>query len=312
MNRVLTPGRPAAFALAIALALLVSCRQPSAYKPTVGKFRDSASVVIESTKSYLVALNKTERDRYIQRQSADSLQIRLVEIEEVQAFTPDAIGARLRALDQLADYSDLLYQLATSDAPETAKARATDLGKALDSLSGEVAKLSGAKNAGFKAAVDKAFPIIGDVLKAIVDRRIEEALKQAIVAGETPVTTLIQAIKVDAELAYQLKRNALSAHRAAAVNEYNREFEKGPQADRAKLKTYADLISQTEDRWELFQTARPVDGLDAMQRAAAAMVKFAKTPKPNITDFASFVEAMEAFSSTAKRVGEAVKQLSSN
>src|SRR5205085_12527979 len=106
-----------------------------------------------------------ERDRYIQRQSAESRQIRLDEIEEVQAFTPEAIGTRLRALDQLADYADLLYQLATSDAPETAKARATDLGKALDNLSSEVAKLSGANNAGFKAAVGKAFPIIGDVLK---------------------------------------------------------------------------------------------------------------------------------------------------
>jgi len=75
------------------------------------------------------------------------------------------------------------------------------------------------------------------------------------------------------------------------------------------LKAYEDDVSATEDRWEAFQIARPVEGLTAMQKANTAMVAFAKTPKPAISDFETFVDAMETFAATAKRVGEAVAQL---
>jgi hypothetical protein len=295
--------------LVAGFTLLAGCGGPGAYKQPVTRFRDSSSVVIESTKSYLVALNKTEREHFIRGQASEARQIRLIDIEAVQVFTPEAIGARLRALDQLADYADLLYQLAVSDAPETVKARAGDLGKALTNLSGEVAGLADADNSAFKSAVGKAFPIIGQVLSAIVSKRIEDALKDAMVAGDAPVNSLIQAIKTDAEIGYQRKRQALSKTRADAVQRYNIELEKGDRASPERLKGLAELILDTEDRWELFQTARPVAGLDAMQVATTAMVKFARTPKPNITDFATFVDAMEAFAAAAKRVGEAVNQL---
>jgi hypothetical protein len=294
--------------LLLLLCGVAGCRGPSAYKAPVTKFRDSSSVVIESTKAYLIALNKTERDHYIYNQASQPAQIQLIAINEVQVFDPQEIGARIRALDHLADYTDLLYSLATSDAPETAKARAKDLGTALTGLSEEIAKLAGTRNDGIKSAAGKAFPIIGEILHAIVERTIEQALAKAIVAGDDSVNGLVAAIRTDAIVAYERKRNALSDTRRAAVDAYNTEFEK-PTRDHVKLKAAADLVAVSEDRWEAFQTARPVDGLDAMQRANTAMVKFAKLPKPNIADFASFVDAMETFASTATRVGEAVRTL---
>jgi hypothetical protein len=294
--------------LLLLLCGVAGCRGPSAYKAPVTKFRDSSSVVIESTKAYLIALNKTERDHYIYNQASQPAQIQLIAINEAQVFDPQEIGARIRALDHLADYTDLLYSLATSDAPETAKARAKDLGTALTGLSEEIAKLAGTRNDGIKSAAGKAFPIIGEILHAIVERTIEQALAKAIVAGDDPVNGLVAAIRTDAIVAYERKRNALSDTRRAAVDAYNTEFEK-PTRDHVKLKAAADLVAVSEDRWEAFQTARPVDGLEAMQRANTAMVKFAKLPKPNIADFASFVDAMETFASTATRVGEAVRTL---
>jgi hypothetical protein len=306
-NRSLEWRATRAVAALLLLVTVIGCRGPSAYKAPVTKFRDSSSVVIESTKAYLLTLNKTERDHYIYHQASVPAQIQLLKINEVQGFDPQEIGARIRALDQLADYTDLLYSLATSDAPETAKARAKDLGAALTGLSDEIGKLTGAKNDGLKAAATRAFPVIGDILQAVVERTIEQALQKAIVAGDAPVNALIAAIKTDAQLAYERKRVALSDMRRAAVDVYNEAFQKG--TDAAKLKASADLVAETEDRWETFQTARPIDGLDAMQRANTAMVKFAKTPKPTIGDFGSFVDAMEAFASTARRVGEAVRTL---
>ena len=65
---------------------------------------------------------------------------------------------------------------------------------------------------------------------------------------------LIEAIEQDATVAYERRRNGLSAARVILVDQYNREFEKGNGADPAKLKTYADAISAAEDRWEAFST----------------------------------------------------------
>ena len=295
---------------AVSVSLLnVACARPSAYKAPVSKFRDASAVVIESTKAYLTALNKTERDHYIDDQVAGRAQIQLIRIEEVQVFGADAIAARLNALDQLANYTELLFRLATSDAPETVKGKAKDLGTALTNLSGQVSSLGGPDDARFKSAVSTVFPVIGDVLKALVEQRIEDALSKAITTGAAPVNNLIEAIKIDAEVSFERKRNALSKRRSDAVLQYNTEFQKGANADAGALRQYADVISATEDQWEAFKIAQPTVGLDAMERANAALEKFARTTKPSIADFASFVDAVEVFASAAARVGQGLQQL---
>jgi hypothetical protein len=293
----------------IAIAFSAACARPSAYKAPVTKFRDASAVVIESTQAYLTALNKTERDHYIDDQVANQAPILLLKIEEVQVFGAEAIAARLDALDRLADYTELLYRLATSGAPETIKGKATDLGTALSNLSGEINGLTGADNGGFKKAAGTVFPIIGDVLKTVVEQRLEDALKKAATTGAGPVNTLIEAIRIDAEVAYERKRNVLSKRRADAAIAYNTESAKGAKAAAGTLRRLANVISDTEDQWEAFQTARPAAGLDAMQEANLALETFARTPNPRIADFASFVDAMEVFASAAARLGQGVKRL---
>jgi hypothetical protein len=297
--------------LSVAVALLAAaCARPSTYKAPVTKFRDASAVVIESTRAYLMALNKTERDHYIDNQVASQTAIQLIKIEEVQVFGAEAIATRLDALDGLADYTELLYRLATNDAPETIKAKAKDLGTALSNLSGAVNALTGADDAGFKKAAGTVFPIIGDVLKAVVEQQLEDALRKAATTGAGPVNTLIEAIKIDAQVAYERKRNALSKRRADAAVAYNTESAKRSKTPAGTLRRLADVVSDTEDQWEAFQTARPAAGLEAMQRANLALEKFARTPRPHITDFATFVDAMEVFASAAARLGQGVRHLS--
>lgn len=285
------------------------CAKPSAYKAPVGKFRDASTVVIQSTKVYLTELNKVERDQYIYSQASKPEQIRLDEIEQVQVFSKDGIVARLNALDQLASYVDLLDQLANSSTPETTKKKASDLQTSLTNLLGQIKALTGEDDKQFKNVAGRVLPVIGDLLQAFAEQAIESALEKAIATGAEPVNQLIQAIEQDATVAYQRKRSGLSAARVILVDQYNREFEKGNGADPAKLKAYADAISVGEDRWEAFLTAQPTDGLEAMKRANQALVKFAATPKPNITDLTSFVDAMDSFANTASRVGRAVQEL---
>jgi hypothetical protein len=287
----------------------VGCRGPSAYKAPVTKFRDASAVVIEATKDYLTALNKTERDHFIEGQVASGSPIPLVELREKHILSPEAIAVRLEALDVLANYTELLYRLTTSDSPNQVSARAKDLGTALQGLSGKVSALTGADDARFKDAVGKVAPIVGNVLQAFVNQRIEEALRQAIATGAGPVNELIQAIRIDAETAYERKRSALSQRRGERALAYNTEADKGSGANPAKLRELANAVSLSEDRWEAFMTARPAVGLDAMQRANEALVKFASTPRPSVTDFASFVDAVESFAAIAARVGEAVHTL---
>ncbi len=291
------------------VVLSVGCAKPSAYKVPIGKFRDASDVVIQATKAYLTELNKVERDEYIYSQVSKMRQIRLVEIEQVQVFSKEGIAIRLRALAHLVNYTELLYELANSSAPETIKARASDLQKAMTNLSGEAKTLTGEDDKQFKAVAGKVMPVIGDVLQAFPEQKIESALKKAIATGAGPVNQLIDSIETDTRLAYERKRTWYSGARVALVDQYNREYEKGRNADPEKLKQYADAISEGEDRWESFVTAQPSQGLEAMKKANDALVKFAGTPKPSVTDLATFVRAMEAFADTAKQVGQAAEAL---
>src|SRR5262244_2940793 len=116
----------AAVCLPAGLLLLFAagCAHPEAYRAPIGQFRDASAVVIQASKLYLAELNKTERDAYIYRQAARADQIKLNEIEAREVFSKDGITVRLNALDQLANYADLLNLLANSDAPDRIKAKA--------------------------------------------------------------------------------------------------------------------------------------------------------------------------------------------
>src|SRR6185437_1720773 len=292
--------------LVLIFSLALGCAHPSAYKAPVGKFRDASAVVIESAKTYLTELNKTERDIFIQGQASRPAQMKLADIEEHQVFSKEAIAARLNALDTLANYTDLLNQLANSDSPDQLKTKAADLQTALTGLSGQVSKLTGTDNTQFKSVAGRVLPVIGDVLQAFAEKKIEDALKKAIDTGAAPVNELIQAIEVDISVAFERKKNEFSQLRLVPIDQYNEDL-KG--ADRAKLQADANAISAAEDRWDSFLNANPKDGLEAMKRANDALVKLARTPKPKITDFASFVDTVESFAAIANRVGNTVHEL---
>lgn len=292
--------------LASAVVSLIGCARPSEYQAPVAKFRDASAVVIEATKIYLIELNKTERDMYIKAQASKPAQIRENEIESVQGFSKEAIAARLNALDQLANYADLLNQLASSDAPARIKAKATDLQTALTDLSGEVRKLGGPDDANFKEVTGRVVPVIGDVLQAFAEERIQEGLNRAIARGAPAVNSLIQAIADDVEIAFQRKKTAFSEERLRMVDQYNKDLQNHASTT---LEADANAIIAEEDRWEAFLTANPKDGLSAMKRANDALVRFASHPKHTTNDFGSFVDAIESFAATANRVGKAIHEL---
>jgi hypothetical protein len=292
-----------------ALLLNCACTHASAAKLPASKFHDASAVVIESTQAYLRALNKTERDHYLDDRVASQAPIQLREIEAVQVFDAAGIAARLDALERLTDYTELLYAVTTSPTPLTVKPRAKDLATAVARLSGEVETLTGEDDARFKKVAAGVFPVLADVLRAVVDQQSDRALKRALVAGAAQVNALIDVIARDAELAYERKRTALSKRRADAALAYNLESAKGPKTSPSALRRLANAVSDIEDQWEAFRIARPTDGLEAMRRANLALQAFARVQRPGARDYAAFADATEVFASAAARVGHGVTRL---
>jgi hypothetical protein len=294
------------FALVLAAGAQVGCGREGFVEP-VTSFQEASSVVIASTRLYLTELNKVERERYLTDLASKRLQIKLAELETVQVFSQEGLKVRLDALDQLARYGSLLSRLATSDAPERVKAETEALGTSLTGLTQTVDTLQGDDNKGFKNAVGPAATLIGEVLNLIVEQRLRDALKTAVERGEDPVNRLVAAIGDDVVVAYERKRNSLSALRVVFVDQYNVEQQK-PTPDLGRLRALADQIRVHEDRWEVFASANPATGLDAMRAAHTALVQYARSAG-RVTDLASLVQAMETFAARAKRLGQAVVAL---
>ncbi len=290
-----------------ALILFAGCSSTAGYKKPISDFQNASSVVTDSARIYVNQLNKTERDAYIDGQVSTSNQILLTEIEKKQVFSPEEIQARLEALSELSKYGELLGQLANSDAPERITSSAEDLATSLEKLVTNVGKLSPSSNKAFSGAIGPAAQLMGEVARLVIEKKIQGALDEAILAGEEPVVKLIRAIRDDLIIAYERKRQAISASRVVYVDGYENERTK-PSLTVDRLRKRGEEIKSVLDVWESFPAGNPSDGLNAMATAHTALVDYAKSPK-NAADLAAFAAQMETFVSRAKRIGMAVQKL---
>lgn len=291
----------------ISFVMLNGCATTTTgYKKPISNFQNASSAVTESARVYVIQLNKTQRDAYIDGQVSGAEQIQLPEIDKLQVFAPQAIETRLEALKGLSKYGELLGQLANSDAPGNITSNAGDLAKSLQALEGSVKKLSPSGNTKFVGAIGPAATLMGEVARIAVERTIQESLDEAIAGGEEPIKELIRVIRNDLVIAYQLKRNAISNNRVIYVDGY--EKERLGKRDVVVLRKRGDEIKSALDLWEALPTSNPSEGLDAMATAHSALLDYAKSEK-NPEDLAAFAAEMEAFVARAKRVGNAVQQL---
>jgi hypothetical protein len=290
---------------------MMGCADTVGYRAPVATFQDASSVMVNSARIYLTQLNKTERDAYIRHQAADKKPINLVEIEKMQSFSPNEIAVRLQALNSLSQYGALLGELANSDAPERISANAADLGNALQKLSSNVSEFAtGSANNKFVGSVGPVVKIVGEVARIATEKKIKEALDQAILAGEAPIQELIKAISADISIAYERKRNALSARRVDFVDAYEDSLEDKNAVNDQRKNAAENLISYL-DVWENFPLTDPNEGLNAMAEAYSSLVSYAKSPKEP-KDLASLAYQMDLFAAQANRVGSAVLELKHN
>jgi len=303
--------RKAVFSL-VAVCVLEGCANRAAYRTPVTTFQDASSVMVHSARIYLTQLNKIERDAYIRRQAANNQHIRLDEIEKTQSFSPEEIAVRLEALNELSRYGELLGHLANSDAPERITASASDLADSLQRLSDKVSQLARRPtNSKFVNSAGPAVKIVGEVASIAVEKKIQAALDRAILSGEGPIRDLIHAIRDDITIAFERKRNALSAQRVDYVDAYEDTVGTDNEANGDQRRQRANELIAYLDVWESFPLSNPHEGLNALADAYSALVAYAKSPKTP-TDLSGLADQIELFAARANRIGGVIQQLEKN
>lgn len=292
------------------LLLLGGCVKPSAYKDPISKFQTATVVVTEGTRNEYYAVNKRERDALIDRHIAEGKKIDLLLLNETRLIEDNDFSARMDALYALKKHGELLFKLANSAAPEEAKQAVNSLDDALLKLS---SSLKQAPSSDFKTKAGAFATIASEVTNLVLNAKVEEALKKAILLSEKDVSSLIALLKDDMAAIRARQKSTLSQARVLATDEYNQELKKTdkegkPAYDPNKLKAAAEKIKEAEDVWENLAFL-PGPGFKEMNDAHQKLVSYAKKDRKSPEDLAELVAAMEAFSEQAKIIADAIKNI---
>ena len=250
-------------------------------------------------------LNKAERGHYVDLQLEQKKPIDPDELMRSQLLDTQETTIRLRALDVLSKYSDLMVQLATSRSAASVQGKTTDLQQSLVTLSSDVDKLAGTNSAQFQARIKDVFPLLGTALQGILNAQTEAAIRKATVGAVKPVNDLIGALETDMRLSHARERSFLSLRRSNAYVHYRTDLE--GKAAGAQLRADADAILLVENQWETFEGESPIAGLEAMRHAYDALVEFVRKAKPSRADYSALLGAVDSFVKTAGQVGLAVQ-----
>lgn len=287
--------------------LIAGCVSPAAYREPITRFQQASTVVIEGARTEYGLANKRERNAVIDRLVVKRARISLQTLndKEMRVLGGDDLAARMTALDALAKHGQLLLTLASSDAPARAKDAANSLDDAIRDLS---SSLGHVPSDAFKNKTEGFATIAAEVTKLALEARISQALDKAITLSEKDVLALIRLLREEMSGLYERQRNALSAARVSATDEYNEELKK-PGSSHEKLQKAASEIKRVEDAWDrlpLLLGAGP--GLDAMAQAHQKLADYARSSK-NPQDLAELIEATDAFVTQAKVIADAIKTI---
>jgi hypothetical protein len=291
-----------------AVVLTGACTTPSTYLDSIKKFQTAAVATSTTARTYLVDLNRFERNTYLDTLRADPNQAFDSERFLEKPFAPEAIQARVEALDAVIRYAGLLGQLASSTAGQDAQDAATNLGKQIKATADEFDK--DAKGEKKKDAADFVTPL-GELAGAIAKIAIEEAqvgaLNDAIEAAAPSVRTITALLRNDLANAVARRTLVMSQKRADVIAQYvDRTF--SSESERLRL---LQTIQENEDKWD----ETPASGeqaaalVDSFRDAHEALVMYAKSSR-GAGDLASLTAAIELFAARADSVLTPLQKLS--
>ena len=298
--------RKSLLGVVLIILTLNGCQSTNIYKEPISDFREASSIVVDSTRLYLLTLNKVQRDAYILGKASSKQPIRLDEIEAKQVFTSDSINIRLDALKALVKYGESIDMLANNERFELLESNAISLKESIEKLNTDASKLSDSNNENFKKTLSPLVDLMTFFAEATIEKRLNSTIEESISRSEIPVQNLISTLKNDMITAFELKKSALSEDRVNAIDRYSNFLNSG--ANPSTLKNSSKEIISTLDLWERLPASNPSPALDAFVNAHSALVEFIKSKKQS-SDILALSSKMDLFTNRARRALSAIREL---
>lgn len=272
------------------MLLFGGCTAPTSYLESIKKFETSAVSTSTVARTYLLELNKFERNTYLDELRNDPAAELDGDTLLDKPFAPEAIQARIEALDSVIRYAGVLGQLASSTAGEDARAAAGDLGKQIGKAASRFASADAAAQA--QAYVTPLGDLAGAIAKIAIEEKQVAALNDAIEAAAEPVRQITGLLRDDLTNAIDRRKLVFSKRRRDTILQYQTKVYANETQRLALLQT----IQNNEDTWEqmLASGAQAGNLIDSFRDAHEAMVAYA-TSSRGTDNLASLTAAVELF-----------------
>ena len=294
--------------LFLALAIGPAGCSTISYKVPIGNYNEANFLVIENTKTIIKKANQVERMIYVDRQVRGHSNIDISEIRRLELYSGDQLAARIRALDIMHAYGNLLLQIVNSDSPQNIADSSGMVSRDVANLLALTSKLNDERDTIFKTAAAPVADIVSQVVALGMSLKISDALNKAVETGYRPMDRLITLLGDEAYGCYKRKKAQLQQELITTLKNYNSELQKGDSLKEEALRRWADQIRTSLDNLEASDEANPKLMFDAAARSQVALLAYARSKKTqkNSDDFS---KAMADYLSIVRQVASSIKNL---
>lgn len=286
----------------------------------VASFQQSVSSSSASIGTYFKEMNSLERSVYFAELAGDPSK-QLLAIDEEghptgltgKVFSPDAVKARMNALNLLGVYAQRLADLAGSDPGAKFETNANALGDSLSKLDQTFAQLGAPGAAGKPAKDPKAAAyvgpisaLVGTIGKMYLNQKRDKLIEDAVNEGSPPVNKILDLLEADLNSVVQpLVEADLHVEFGIAVQDYNKRRNSLSTEQRAALLT---TVGERADAYYAALGSNPTALIQSIRSANAALVKYANAPK-SPQNLSEFLAALQTLAQNAQDVADDVKKI---
>lgn len=256
------------------------------YKGVISRFQTATTQTSAMTVGYFDDLNDFERRLTFAGLRSDSgMQLNIPQQFLRDPFDPRAIELRKQAFQVILIYTDLLAQLAGSDAPERWQASTQNLKDSADGLLSTIDKFAGSDDPKEKSVAKEAAGLLEPLRillsfagTELINLKRTKALDRAVKTASPAIEALSAALKRDMGTVFAQRATIVLDPIAMLGVAYSKAQDAGNESQR--LRILDDLETALADRQtQLAELRRIETALDTFDRAHGALVAYAESDK---------------------------------
>ncbi|WP_193370468.1 hypothetical protein [Pelagibius marinus] len=308
-RRAATPFRQALSGLALTL-LLAACGTPrdfSVYQETIAEFQKATDQTATVALEYVHGINDVERENELKllREDPD----RLLDARKLATpvLTAEALRARDRTFSVLKQYTQMLADLADSDASERWKAASERTAAAAELLIEDLSNVAPSlASLPITDAISPLRTISNVIAKEIIDAKRARALDAAIEKAAPAIQDISALLREDLEFVIQ-QRDTLKQQEISQLSiEYAQAQQLGNEPVRlAKLREIDQKIRARKEGLITLQSV--LQTLDQFDAAHDSLLRYARSDK-GPQDLYDLVAIVRNYAATAEEVFAAFKK----